>query len=293
MDKITKQFFGVLTSVDEEARTVTHFITTADLDRTGDIVLAQGGQVDNYLSGGGVVLWAHEDDDAPIGQCLSLVMKEGGWEAVTYFHEHEEAEKLWQIVKRGGLRTWSIGFIPILVSFTGDIRVVETWELLEYSLVNIPANPKALSKGYRETGFKEFLDELKSLGTDEARQELSDIRMESATSTISIKLSEIESYKTYCEKHSLEFPENLKEALRSVTDSVHKILGNEDEAKELPVENQDQLGNTETENGDQPNNVASTESPVPEEIYKKISELTNMYKNGNSAVQNNFSGRTV
>lgn len=296
MDRIYKQYFSVTKSIDEEARTVTHFITTSDLDRTMDVVLPQGGNVANYLAGGGVVLWAHEDDDAPIGKCISLEMTETGWIATTQFYEHEEAEKLWQIVRQGGLKTWSMGFIPIQVRFEGDIRIIETWELLEYSLVNIPANPMVLSKGYRDTGFKEFIEELKALGTDEAKRELSDIRMDAAIATIRVKVDEIKSYKAHCDKTGQAFSEKLGENLTSLAYSITSILGEEDEVatKDLPSEDLDQQGNDGTENGDQSNNATSDPAQSLEpELVKALMELRGSYRTGQGAVLDNFAGRTV
>lgn len=324
-EKITKQFYGICKSIDIENRTVTHYITTKDIDRTGDIVIPTGALINSYLAGGGVVLWAHEQDDAPIGKCVNLVMLEDGWEATTYFYEHEEAEKLWNIVKLGGLKTWSIGFIPVEVHYDGEIRVIDRWELLEYSLVNVPANPKALSKAYMLTSNIAFIDELKNINTDEAKEELTNLRMESAKQNISLKINEIKSYKQHLDKNNKELPQNLREFCQSLVDILNNILMEDDpmespdeepmmdpeeempmdddgcgrrrkpEEKELIEENGDQPNNDITENGDQPNNETPDEKSFnTEEIAKKLAELKEMFANktGN-AVLTNFSGRTI
>jgi phage head maturation protease len=128
-------------------------ISTADVDRAGDVIVSTGlRNVAEYLSNP-VVLWAHQYTLPPIGTCLALEIQPDRVVAETRFAQGVAfAEELFQLYEQGVLRGWSIGFVPLRAERMpatdgGGPRGlrVEEWDLLEYSAVPVPENPGALT----------------------------------------------------------------------------------------------------------------------------------------------------
>lgn len=147
--EIFKQFSEEVREVDVDKRTVVHLITTDTRDRYGDIVEPKGGRLENYLRDP-VVLDAHKYGTFPIATNVWLKKEKSGILTKTRFHDKTQiARDAFNLVVEGVLRAWSIGFMPIKwETFEEDgIRgyLYKIWELLEYSLVSVPANPDALT----------------------------------------------------------------------------------------------------------------------------------------------------
>lgn len=129
-------------------------ITTEDIDRYGERVLSNGCQFENYLKNP-VVLFAH-DWTMPIGKCLGIRILNGKIEARTEFFpdliEDPKMKTAVNLALNGVLKAVSIGFIPKKVDYERindeTIKTYTEWELVEYSLVSIPANPNALAKDF-------------------------------------------------------------------------------------------------------------------------------------------------
>jgi len=140
----------------DDDRTVVAEVTTATVDRDGDVVLPKGARIDAYLKNP-VVLWAHDYRGLPIGRNIWLRKTKRGIVAKTRFATHPFAEEVYRAYKDGLLRAWSIGFIihderevtdkdlEQHPEWKGARRLITDWELLEYSAVPVPANPEALT----------------------------------------------------------------------------------------------------------------------------------------------------
>lgn len=147
-----------------EERVLQYVLTDETVDRYGDIVRAKGGDLKNYMKNP-VVLTFHDGGQFPVGNCLkvwhdkdtSAVM---GW--VLFFGDEMDrtgvAETAYRFASSGAMKYGSIGFIPketrrpedkerADLSMPGYGVIYEKWELLEFSLTPIPANPNA---GQRE-----------------------------------------------------------------------------------------------------------------------------------------------
>lgn len=128
-------------------------ITTNNVDRYGDIVEPSGMDA-TLFNENPVFLFNHisHSDLMPIGKCLSLTPSENGVVGETVIHGKTELSKdALVMVQEGYLRAVSIGFMPTewenMPTEKGswcEPRRYTKWQLLEYSLVNIPANPYAL-----------------------------------------------------------------------------------------------------------------------------------------------------
>jgi len=125
-------------------------INTDVLDRDRDRVFPSGARVDNYLANP-VVQFAHNYREpwATIGKTNSLTITEHGIEADFELrpaaNEHDPQNIVLLLWNGGWIRTASIGFNPTRAEDNeeGGRNYVD-WELLEWSLVPVPANQTAL-----------------------------------------------------------------------------------------------------------------------------------------------------
>jgi len=139
-----------LKDVNEKASEITHVITTASLDRQGDVVEPGGADVANYMRNP-VVLADHDYSiHSIIGRATKLEIGNDSISATTQFAKTDLGQQAMSLVKSGMAKGWSIGFRPIEHESMKDDKGVtrgfryKKWELLEYSLVAIPANPDAV-----------------------------------------------------------------------------------------------------------------------------------------------------
>lgn len=135
-------------SLDVANRTCEFVASTTTIDSHGTIVL-QNWRLDRYRKNP-VILWAHDDDDPPIGTG-EVRIEDGQLIVKVHFAEGTEcAETCWMLVQQGVLRGVSVCFMPEKYSFqeVGDrsVLVYDAPELLEISLVSIPSNPDSLAR---------------------------------------------------------------------------------------------------------------------------------------------------
>ena len=146
------------TIIEEGERAAIRYITTADPDRDGEIVVPSGGILSEFEKSKSV-LYAHNYSMLPVGrdQWVKLV-KQKGILAKTEYATHSFANDLYECVKGGFVNTNSIGFIPLEWEDyeekkssplnkrdTNVKRKYTKWELLEYSGVMIGSNRQALT----------------------------------------------------------------------------------------------------------------------------------------------------
>jgi len=121
-------------------------ISTADIDRAGESIDQNGWDLDFYRKNP-VVLWAHDYGSLPIGVTEEIDVRDGQLVAKGRFAP-EDANPLAQHVRRlydlKIVRAASVGFIPREFDQNNSSRITKS-ELLEFSLVPVPANPNALS----------------------------------------------------------------------------------------------------------------------------------------------------
>ena len=162
----------------EDTRTVEFVISTSGKDRHNSIINSATWDLENYnrnpivgyqhnVYGGGMCLKADPDDI--IGTSQVRTEGENLIGAVTFEPPEENAlaEKIFRKVLRGTMRSASVGFLPKLdkkgksgkwgSEEDGEDRNGENptyryndgQELIEWSIVNIPSNPKAQAKALR------------------------------------------------------------------------------------------------------------------------------------------------
>lgn len=121
------------------------------LDRAGDILEPLGCRYSDYLKYGTVL--AQHDSDAPIARTIAIDVSADRVLATIQFPAegiNDDSDRYYALVKAGIIGAVSVGFLPIkyrpLDNDKFGLRYTE-WELVELSLVSVPANPAALITG--------------------------------------------------------------------------------------------------------------------------------------------------
>lgn len=142
------------------------FVASAfDADRYGDTINGLGWKLDNFKANP-VLLWAHSHSTPPVGRVGSIEVP-GAEKAPLEAHDctftpaemHAFGAEVGAMVKGGFLNAVSVGFLPIKWEERYDeggrflgYHFIEQ-ELLELSVVPVPAQPQALllSKGFAKS----------------------------------------------------------------------------------------------------------------------------------------------
>ena len=143
-------------------------LSTYDLDRYAERIDPAGWDIRGYLDNP-VVEWAHNFMIPAIGKIESLHADDNGLHGVVYFNDKVFDPFGWSIgqrVKAGVIRAGSVGFRPMEIEIPskeegkdGTSLIFRHQELLEFSICNVPANPRALAKNY-ETAKTETTQEI-------------------------------------------------------------------------------------------------------------------------------------
>lgn len=138
------QLAGIQKFISNGKRTVRGLASSISVDRMGDIVEPRGGSWRLPIP----LLWQHSQKD-PIGWVRSIeVRKDGLWIEAEIAEGFSRADETWQMVQAGLLDSFSIGFRALKSEPLpgGGLRFT-SWELLEVSVVSVPANPDAKISG--------------------------------------------------------------------------------------------------------------------------------------------------
>jgi HK97 family phage prohead protease len=142
------------TGDDSSGTTITFRASFESEDRAGDVIKAEGWELDNYRSNP-VVLWAHRHDLLPVGKSVDLWIENGALMATIEFAPTEFAQQIYRLFSEGFLRGVSVGFRALKSSPRSGRNgpehrlgtVFERQELLEISAAPVPMHPLALAAG--------------------------------------------------------------------------------------------------------------------------------------------------
>lgn len=122
-------------------------ITSGVVDRDQEVLVPEGMDARNFLLNP-VILWNHDMDDV-VGKASNLGLNPDGWEADIEFAPTEKGQEVKALVDGGFVVATSVRLLPRKwedgdPKTTGYWRRYTDWELLEVSLVSVPANPTAI-----------------------------------------------------------------------------------------------------------------------------------------------------
>ena len=141
------------TITDDEQRIIEGFATVQVIDRDSEIldVDSIAKSFEQFMKN--PVLLLHHDLTKPVGRVLDyeIRMKNGAkgiWIRAQIAKGTKEADETWSLVKQGIIKAFSIrgriGTAKTAKQNGKRIRIAEITDLLEVSLVSVPANPEAL-----------------------------------------------------------------------------------------------------------------------------------------------------
>lgn len=136
----------------DETDLYTFVLSTDNVDRMGDSISLDGWDTENFVRGGGPVLWAHDYSHPPVGRSPSVRVDRDALRGDVLFTPRGMSpfnDMIQDMVKGGFLNTVSVGFVPKEFDYIESDGVVTGFnftkqELLEFSVVPVPANPDAV-----------------------------------------------------------------------------------------------------------------------------------------------------
>jgi HK97 family phage prohead protease len=161
---------SVIRAADDGTRTVRFVLSDSSVDRMGDTISAAGWELDSYRRNP-VILWAHDSNQPPIGRMKSVFINGDRLIGDVEFasaETYEFADTIYRLITEGFIKAGSVGFVPIDYKFSGSRPGgidFKRQELLEFSIVPVPANANALIearsyRGSREPSMRELRREL-------------------------------------------------------------------------------------------------------------------------------------
>ena len=143
----------------------TFVVSTPEVDRYGTIIVPSGIDYAAYLSNP-IVLAQHDSDKWPIGRCLGFAMNGENLEATIQIEcITEEGKKLTKLINAGYVKAVSVGIIPTEYeeqTIDGQkVTVYTKSELVEFSVVSVPANRQALIKKSLKTLIQDSINKFK------------------------------------------------------------------------------------------------------------------------------------
>jgi HK97 family phage prohead protease len=123
--------------------------STAVEDRHGEVVSVTGWDLKNFKKNP-ILLWGHDHYEPAIGMAKNIRIEGTGKKAKLLFEPMfhditDKAKALKRLVEEGFINSFSVGFRPLEI----DGNTYTSQELLEISLVNVPANPDARMLAYK------------------------------------------------------------------------------------------------------------------------------------------------
>lgn len=156
---LRKQIIAPAQSLDGDVRALRFTISTGTVDREQDRIALAGWDLANFKRNP-VVLWGHDASRLPIGRAFDLRIEDAALKASVEFIPADTpeggqfAESVYRLARGGFIAATSVGFRPLKWDYTRDQeRGADDWfpgidfeeqELVELSVVTVPANPEAL-----------------------------------------------------------------------------------------------------------------------------------------------------
>jgi HK97 family phage prohead protease len=214
-------------------------ITTSSLDRHNESIVTEGVDTDNYEKNP-VVLYGHDYFGLPIGTTTKLVKMKNKIKATFKLatEEYEFAKTVANLIKAGVLNAVSIG--GVVKEWSDDYRTILKMEMVEFSIVAVPANGEAIITGrsfeeatgktletvkheYEQFAEKNMLDKVKGLGDDESNQAIKVLENLLATLKVAATDAATASDETPAEVRRIKRV-TVRDAAKAVVTQSHRVV---------------------------------------------------------------------
>lgn len=150
---------GTVKELDIEARTLTAYASTVDMDRDGEVITPEAWRKTIQQFESVPLIWAHDYRIPPIGRATAFEIDGRGLKFRAEFADTDFANEIWGLYQDKYLNSFSVGFIPKQATEGQQRhepnRTFTENELLEVSAVAVPANPFAtVERGVPIVAFK-------------------------------------------------------------------------------------------------------------------------------------------
>lgn len=154
--------------------------STASVDRDGDIIMQDGWELDNFAKNP-VILYGHDQFGTfPVGKAIAADVKGDSLSVDVDFTPRsvsESGHEVYRLVDAGFLNAVSVGFAPIEFVWNDEHKGYDfhRTELLEVSIVAVPANQEALIAAGFDLGSVKYMYPTvgKTYGLDDAEGTMS------------------------------------------------------------------------------------------------------------------------
>jgi hypothetical protein len=217
-----------------EKRIIAHTITDESQDRSGDVVKAAGVDFKNFYPKNPMVMAFHDYHNLPVGSCVKIWHDaiNNAVRAYTIFYDDKidpsgKSDTIFKMVNAGALKGVSIGFKcgtarrpkdeeeRKLLGLGEYGRLIESCELVEYSIVPIPDNGNALTLNNIEgidqkelelitKSIDSFCKNIDSENTQHQQEPIANKTISVDVSVIDVLLKKIDSLEIMIEKLTAE-----------------------------------------------------------------------------------------
>lgn len=230
INKSFLQFVATFKSIDDKKMIVSGVVGSDDsIDRHGDRINPAGWDLVNYKKAPTILL-NHDYHALAIGKAINVEVKENQLLFDIQFSKtYDVAVQAYNLVKEGIMKAFSVGFIVKEWGKAGGQYTIDAAELLELSLVTVPANPNALSQ--EQLGMVDAFT--KSLEAAEAKDKAEG----DAEDELKTKVEAIEKTVTELKAESDKLGETIKAMVQKSIDEIINVTHVEadDEITEDPT----------------------------------------------------------
>ncbi|PZC52325.1 MULTISPECIES: hypothetical protein [unclassified Mesotoga] len=232
IDRVISDMETEVDKANDEERTLRMVGSTGEIDRMGDIIDVKGWKLTNYRKNP-VILFGH-DTWIPAVARAKEVKKED--DKLTFLIEfppegvNDLSDKLFNLYKLKIMRASSVGFLPLKYDWIEDengryrgIHFIEQ-ELLELSLVNVPAHPAALAMSLYGKGINPQFAAMKiGIDVEKMQEALEPLKnaIEEYRKWTEEKADEINKALQYIQ--NFELSQKLKSALDEIKRSIKEV----------------------------------------------------------------------
>lgn len=148
---LLKDYVPVVKVLSETERIIRFTISTGTVDRMNDTVNPAGWDLVNFIRGGQPVLFGHDRYNPVVGRGVRTWMEGDKLASECQFTPRDLSEfgfMVFQLYANDYMRATSVGFMPLEFSYAEDRNRGVNYlrqELMEYSMVPVPANPECLA----------------------------------------------------------------------------------------------------------------------------------------------------
>lgn len=224
--------FIVKQDEDSEVLRISGWANTTDKDRANDVVLEEAwtkGGLNNYMLNP-VILGYHKHDN-PIGKMVDYNVSMKGLFITAEISK--AAGNIYNLIKEGVLKSFSVGFRVKDADYDSmsDVFVVKDLELLEISVVSIPANQYSVFNVSKQfDSVEEYLEFKKSFVAEEESEEETIVSGSDNLDETEDKTKEVEAEEARLAEEAI-----LAEEAKAVEEAETARLAEEEKAAEAAI----------------------------------------------------------